>query len=129
MAFTFPTFRSLLSQYFTPNNFIALQSAKLAVTDVSGSISFSDFATSGRITLVITNTGTNGCYLSSGTSSATAVTSTTSPLPSTGSVSTCHYLAPGSVQTLDFVSGTYTFAAICASGLTTTLEISIGYGQ
>jgi len=129
MTLTLPTFRSMLSQPITANNFIALQSAKLAVTASSGSISFPDFAGSGRITVKITNSGSKGCYLASGTSSATAVVSSSTPQPVTGSVSNCDYIAAGAILTQDFVSGTYTFAAICGGSDTTTLEISVGVGQ
>jgi len=132
MALTFPAFKSQFSQYVTNNNFMALQSAKLDVTASSGSISFPDFSnTSGRITVKISNTGTNAkdCYLASGTSSATAVVPSSTPQPVTGSVSNCDCIPAGTIQVLDFPAGTYTFAAICDGSDTTSLKISLGYGQ
>ena len=134
MAFTFPSFRSLFSQPVTANNFTALQSAVLSVSNAgaSGSLSksFPDFAVlNGRITAKITNTGSKGCYLASGGASATAVVATGTPQPVTGSVSNCDYIAAGAILTQDYIPGTYTFAAICAGTDTTDLQISLGNGQ
>lgn len=124
-------FFSKLSQVITANNFIAVQSAQLAVTATSNSITFTQFLGTKRITAKITNTGTKGCYLASGAGSATAVVSTSTPTPAinTGAVATCDYIAAGAILQQDFFEGTTTFAAICAGSDSTTLEISIGVGQ
>lgn len=128
-------FFSRLSQAFTANNFIAVQSAQLTVSNsgASGSqqITFTQFLGTKRITAKITNSGTKGCYLASGVGSATAVVSAGTPTPAvnTGAVATCDYIAAGSILTQDYFEGTDTFAAICNGSDTTTLEISIGVGQ
>lgn len=133
MTITAPNFQSLLSAPVQANNFIAIQSAQLAVTyTASTPITFTDLAGTQRITAKITNSGAKGCYLASGVSgSTTAVVSSSTPTPTagTGVVSTCDYIAPGSILTQDYIQGTTTFAAITAGTDTTTLEISIGYGQ
>lgn len=131
MTITPPRLQSQLSQPFSANNFIAVQSAQLAVTASSSSITFTDVPGSIRITAKITNSGTKGCYLASGHTTATAVVSSSTPTPTagTGAVATCDYIAAGSILTQDFVAGTNTFAAICGGSDSTTLEISIGYGQ
>lgn len=131
MTITPPAFKSQLSQPMTANNFIAVQSAKLAVTNVSASIIFTDLPGTGRVTAKITNSGTKGCYLASGAGSATAVASSATPTPTagTGAVATCDYIGAGVILTQDYVAGTTTFAAICGGSDTTTLEISTGYGQ
>jgi len=131
MAITPPLYQSKLSAPVQINNFIAIQSAQLAVTAVTGSITFIDIAGTQRVTAKITNSGTKGCYLASGVGSATAVVSSSTPTPTAGDgvVSTCDYIAAGAIFTQDFLPGTNTFAAICGGADTTTLEISIGYGQ
>lgn len=128
-------FQSLLSQQMQANNFVAIQSAQLSVSNSgasgSQSITFTDVPGTIRVTAKITNSGSNGCYLASGNTAATAVVSSGTPTPaaSVGAVATCDYIAAGAILTQDFVQGTNTFAAICGSTNTTTLEISIGYGQ
>lgn len=131
MAITPPSMRSLLSVPMTANNFIAVQSGKLAVTASTSSITFTDLPGTLRVTAKITNSGTKGCYLASGAGAATAVVSSGTPSPSAGTevVSNCDYVAPGSILTQDYVMGTNTFAAICGGTDSTTLEISVGYGQ
>ncbi len=124
--------QSLLTQPTQANNFIALQSVQLPVTNASGKTTFTDLPGTQRLTAKITNSGTTGCYLASGTGgNATAVTSSTTVLPaySVGVVANCDYIAAGSIITQDYQQGTDTFAAICAGSGTTTLEISVGYGQ
>lgn len=130
MSITPPKFLSALSQPFQSNNFIAVQSAQLAVSGTSSSITFTDLPGTNRVTLKITNSGTTGCYLASGIGSATAVVSTSTPTPisGTGVVATCDYIAAGAILQQDFIQGTNTFAAITATG-STVLEISTGYGQ
>ena len=130
-----PRMFSMLSAPVSQNAFIAAQSAQLTVSNAgasgSQSITFTDLPGTGRVTAHITNSGTKGCYLASGAGSATAVVSSSTPTPTTGAnaVATCHYLGAGTVQTLSFVQGTDTLAAICAGSDTTTLEISTGYGS
>ena len=135
MTITPPNFQSLLTQPVQSNNFIALQSAQLSVSNSGGSgsqsVTFTDLAGTQRITAKITNSGAKGCYLASGATTATAVVSTSTPTPTsgTGVVATCDYIAAGAILQQDFIQGTNTFAAICAGSDTTTLEISVGYGQ
>lgn len=135
MTITPPQIYSKLSQRVSANNFIAIQSAQLSVSNagVSGSqsITFSDVAGGLKMTLKITNAGTKGCYLASGIGSATAVVSTSTPQPVSGVevVSNCDYIAAGSILTQDYPPGTNTFAAICSGTDTTVLELSTGYGQ
>lgn len=131
MAITPPAFQSQLTQPVSSNNFIAVQSAQLAVTASTGSITFTDIPGVQRVTLKITNSGTKGCYMASGKGSATAVVSSSTPTPAngTGAVATCDYIAAGAILTQDYVQGTNTFAAICGGADSTTLELSIGYGQ
>ncbi len=131
MTITLPGFVSRLSLPTQANNFIAIQSAQLAVTNTSSPITFTDVPGTLRITAKITNSGSTGCYLASGNGSATAVVSSSTPTPASGVgvVATCDYIAAGSILQQDFVAGTNTFAAICAGSGTTTLEISLGTGQ
>ena len=129
MATTLPSFQSQLSVPSAVNNFIAYQSAKMNATSSSSSVTFDAVPTTGRVTAVVANSGTVGAYLASGAGSATAVASTTSVSPSTGTaVSNCFYVAPGAIYTLDFIIGTNTFAIITAAS-TTTIEISVGAGS
>lgn len=131
MTITPPPFRSQLSVPVQSNNFLAVQSAKLSVTSTNSSITFTDVPGTLRITAQITNSGTKGCFISSGHSSATAVVSSSTPTPASGDevASTCTYVAAGAILTYDFLPGTNTFAAITDNSDTTTLEISVGYGQ
>jgi len=129
MAVTLPSGQSM-AQPVNYKNFMAYQSAKLSVENSSDSVTFTVPATAQNVTAKISNTGTVGCYLaSSTTSSATAILSVDETAnPTTGeAVSNCDYIAPGTIQVLDFPPGTTTFAAITASS-TTTLEISVGFG-
>lgn len=131
MAITPPQGFSYLSQPMTANNFIAVQSAKLSVTNSTGSITFTDLPGTQRVTVKITNSGLKGCYLASGAGTATAVVSSSTPTPTsgTGAVATCDFIGAGAILTQDFVAGTNTFAAICGGSDSTTLEFSIGFGQ
>jgi len=135
MPTTPPQMQSLLSIPVQQNSFIAVKSAQLTVSNAgasgSQSITFTDLPGAQRVSMKVTNSGTKGCYLASGAGSATAVVSTATPTPANGAgaVATCDYIGAGTVQTLSFVAGTTTFAAICAGTDTTTLELSAGYGQ
>lgn len=126
-----PAMQSALAQPVTTNNFIAVQSAQLAVTAASASVTFTCLPGGLRRTLKISNSGSTGCYLSSGSGAATAVVSSATPTPTTGAniVATCDYIAAGAIVTQDYVQGTDTIAAICAGSGSTTLEISTGFGQ
>lgn len=131
VAPTAPQYQSKLSLPIQSNNFIALQSAQLSVTNATGSVTFTTPTGTLRVTAKITNSGTKGCYLASGIGSATAVVSTSTPTPAsgTGVVATCDYIAAGAILQQDFIHLTNTFAAITGGSDTTTLEISIGTGQ
>jgi hypothetical protein len=129
MTITFPVYQQTLPQQIS--NFIALQSAKLSVTNSSASITFTAIQPGIKLQAKITNSGTKGAYLASGAGSATAVASSGTPAPASGTpiVANCDYIAAGSILTQDFIPGTDTLAAICAGSDSTTLEISIGLGQ
>lgn len=131
MTITLPTFVSPLAQPVTANNFIAIQSVQISVTSTTSSKTFTAIPGTLRVTMKITNSGTKGCYISSGHTTATAVVSSGTPTPSAGTpiVATCDYVAAGSILTQDYIQGTDTIAAITAGSDTTTLEVSIGYGQ
>ena len=129
MTTTLPPFTGQISQQIAQNNFIANQSAQIDVTSVSSGVLFTAVPTTGRVSIIVANTGIVGAYLASGVGSATAVASTTSPQPSTGpAIANCFYVAPGAIYTLDFILNTNYFAAVTASS-STTLEISVGSGS
>lgn len=135
MTITSPAFQSQLSVPVQTNNFTPVQSAQRTVSNSgasgSQSVTFTVVPGTLRTTFKITNSGTKGAYIAAGVGSATAVTSSSTPTPAsgTGVVSTCDYVAPGAIITQDYPAGTNTIAAICTGTDTTTLEISIGYGQ
>ncbi len=138
MSFTNPSYQSPLSMPVQTNNFIAIQSAKIIVSNTgssgSQSLTFTNVPGTQRITMKITNSGTKGCYLASGSSlgiPAIAVASSTTPQPGSGtnSVATCDFIASGAILTQDYVQGTDTLAAICGGSDVTTLEVSVGFGQ
>lgn len=133
---TVPSFQSLLSIPVQSNNFVPVQSVQLAVSNAgatgSASKTFTVVPGTGRVTMKITNSGTKGAYVATGSGSATAVASSGTPTPAASSsvtVATCDYVAAGAILTQDYLAGTDTIAAICAGSDTTTLEITIGYGQ
>ncbi len=109
MTITPPQMQSLLTVPVQSNNFIALQSASLAVSNAgstgSASVTFTDMSGTLRVTAKITNSGTKGCYLASGNSTATAVASTSTPTPTSGAgvVATCDYIAAGAILQQDFI--------------------------
>lgn len=111
-------------------NFCSQSSAKITTSGTSQPIVFPAVGNTlkGRQTYKITNTGaSNGAYLAWGHGSATAVASSTTPAPN------CDYIAPGAILTQDVLldSGlpANVIAVIQDGGGTTTLEISIGFGQ
>lgn len=137
MTITPPLFQSQLSQPVTSNNFLAVQSAQLSVSNVGASgsqhVTFTNIPGTLRVTYKICNTGTKTAYLagSNSASIAVAVASSSTPTPTsgTGAVATCDCIPAGAILTQDFVAGTNTISAICANTDTTTLEISVGLGQ
>ncbi len=116
---------SLLSQSTTAINFVPLFSASLAVTGTSASVTFPTLTGTQRQTFKITNKGSNGAYLGWGKTTATAVASTSTP------AAQCDYIGAGAILTQDFTISTGIVDTIAAKqdGGSTTLEISIGYGQ
>lgn len=133
---TVPYNRSLLAMPIITNNFTPVQSAKLTVSNSgasgSQSITFTVLPGTDRVTFKITNSGTKGAYIATGKTTATAVASTATPTPAAAApetVANCDYVAPGAIITQDYAQGTDTIAALCAGTDTSTLEISIGFGQ
>lgn len=134
---TVPILRSMLSQPVTPNNFYPVQSAQLTVSNsgATGSASVTFTVVPGgasRTTFKICNTGQKTAYIATGITSATAVASSGTPTPAAAApytAATCDAIPAGAIITQDYAPGTNTIAAICASTDTTTLEVSIGFGQ
>lgn len=133
---TVPNFQSLLSVPMQTNNFTPVQSAALTVSNSgatgSQSVTFTVIPGTGRVTYKITNSGDKGAFVATGPGSATAVVATGTPTPAAASpptVATCDYIAAGAIITQDYAPGTTTIAAICGGSDTTTLQISIGFGQ
>lgn len=127
-----PRLASMLSQPFTTNNFIAMQSASLTVgTANSSSVTFNLVPSTNRVTFKLYNSGTKDCYVAGGAASVAAVVAGSTPSPTSGSasVSNCDCIPHGAILTQDYPGGTNTIAAICAGTDTTTLQISIGGGQ
>lgn len=130
---TLPSFQSKLSAPVQINNFTPIQSVQLSVTGTSASKTFTLVpGGASRTTFKIYNSGTKTAYVATGTTSATAVASSGTVTPASSvnnAVAICDAIAAGAIYTQDYVAGTDTIAAICAGADTTTLEISIGYGQ
>lgn len=138
MAISPPKFLSPLSQQMNSNNFIALQSAQLTVSNSGGTgsahVTFTNLPATQRVTLKICNTGTKTAYLagynsSTGVVAAVASSSTPTPTAGTNAVSTCDAIPAGAILQQDYIQGTDSLSAICGGTDTTTLEISIGQGQ
>lgn len=106
-------------------NFIPKLSANLSVTGSSASVTFTPIPGSQSQTFKITNKGSHGAYIGWGAGSATAVTSTGTP------TANCDYVAAGAIITQNYQVSTGIVDTIAAiqDGGTTTLEISLGYGQ
>ena len=132
MAITPPSLQSKLSAPITANNFIAMQSALLAIGTGSASITLTNIPSGQRVTFKLSNTGGNAAYICGSNSGAVAVAvvSSSTPQPTSGSaaVSNCDCIPSGAILTQDYVAGTDTISAITRSG-TTNIEISIGGGQ
>lgn len=128
-----PRLQSMLSQPVVVNNFLAMQSCILSPGTASLSVTFTNIPSTQRVSYKITNTGNNNAYVCGSTSTNTiaAVVSTATPQPTSTLISTsiCDCVPSGAVLLLDFVGGTNTISAICASTLSTTLEISLGAGS
>lgn len=132
MAISPPRLQSMLSPPITANNFIAMQSAAIAVgTANSTSVTFTNIPSTQRVTFKFYNSGTKAAYVAGGPVGVAAVVSTATPQPTSGAVivSNCDCIPAGAILTQDYVGGTTTIAAICKGTDTTTLEISIGGGQ
>ncbi len=128
-----PRLASMLSQPMVINNFIAMQSAILSPGTSSASVTFTNIPSTNRITYKFANTGTKTAYLCGSNSLApiAAVVSTSTPQPTSTLIHTsiCDCLPAGAILTQDYVGGIDTISAICATGNSTTIEISIGGGQ
>jgi hypothetical protein len=130
---------SQLSQRHTADNFIALQSCNITATSTASSITFTNLPGNQPVTYKIYNAGASGktayvCGSSSAVSVVSAVASTTNPSAAPVGlggyyVSNCDAVPAGSILTQDYIAGTDTISAVCASGISAFLEISIGYGQ
>lgn len=116
---------SLLAVPTTAINFCPQLSASLAVAGTSASVTFTPDTGTQRQTFKITNKGTHGAYLAWGHTTATAVASSGTP------AAMCDYVAAGAILTQDFQLSTGIVDTIAAiqDGGTTTLEITLGYGQ
>lgn len=127
-----PPYKSKLSAPVQINNFTPIQSVQMSVTATTSSKTFTLLPGTDRITLKIANVGTKTAYLATGHGSATAVASSGTVTPASSvdnAVATCDAIPAGAILTQDYVAGTDTIAAICGGSDSTTLEISIGYGQ
>ena len=128
-----PIFNSQVANAVNVQNFIAVQSGQLQVTQTSSAITFTCPVGTLRTTMKIYNSGSNDCYLASAANTTTvvAVTSSSVPQPASGTniVSNCDCIAKGAIYVQDFVAGTLSFAAVCAGTNTTALEMTLGYGN
>jgi hypothetical protein len=117
-------------------NFVPICSAKLGVSEVPNTTPAlgSFLIGSGNVPSIfkITNTGTAIAYIAWGSGGASPVVSTTAWAPQ------CDAIAPGAIFTQSFINQANTpyadkvidtIGAVCASGLSTTLEITYGVGQ
>ncbi len=140
MALKPPPRPSQLSQRNTADNFVALQSCNItAVPTTAAAITFTNLPGNQPVTMKIFNSGASGkhayiCGSSSAVSVIAATASTTNPSaaavgPGGYFVSNCDCVPAGAILTQDYISGTDTWSVICASGISTTLELSLGYGQ
>jgi hypothetical protein len=120
--------QSLIAQPIIAQNFIPRLSAKLAVAGTSAFVTFTPLTGTNRTTFKITNKGTSGAYIAWGMASqgtVTAIASSSTP------AANCDYVAAGAILTQDFqiVGGIVDTIAAIQDTATTTLEISIGFGQ
>ncbi len=130
---------SQLSQRHTADNFLAIQSCNILASPTASFITFTNLSGNQPITLKMFNAGASGkhayiCGSSSAISVISAVASTTNPTAAAVNaggyfVSNCDCIPAGAILTQDYILGTDSFSVICASGISTILELSIGYGQ
>jgi hypothetical protein len=105
--------------------YIAVNSAKLSVTTTAASITmYNDSGIEFKPVYLVTNTGSNGAYITFSRPDNIVNATVSSSTPSTTSL----YVAAGSIQTFGAFAGRYVISAITASS-TTTLEISVGKGE
>lgn len=124
--------KSYLAQQVIINNFVPQLSGKIVTSGTSSSYTFTPLTGTNHTTFKITNKGSKGAYIGWGVGSATAVATST-----TGNgVANADYIGAGAIITQDFQSlnGIVdTIAAIQGPDTqdndTTTLEISMGFGQ
>lgn len=117
--------QSYLSMQTRMDNFCPQFSAKLATGGTSSSITFPVVTGAIRTTFKITNKGIEGAYIGWGSGAATAVASSGTP------TAMCDYVAAGTILTQDFqiIGGVVDTIAALQDTSTTTLEITIGFGQ
>jgi hypothetical protein len=129
------TNQSLLAQQIIAENFTPKLSAKIVTGSTSSGITFAPLTGTTRTTFKITNKGTKGAYLGWGSGTATAIASSATVV-----AANCDYIGAGAILTQDFqvsAAGNTgvvdTIAAIegpdSEDNGTTTLEITIGFGQ
>lgn len=116
---------SYLAQQVRMDNFTPVLSVKLTTGASSASITFTPLIGTNKTTFKITNKGTAGAYLGWGVGSATAVASSGAP------TANCDYIAAGAILTQDFqsINGAVNTIAAIQDAATTTLEITMGFGQ
>lgn len=116
---------SLLALPVNIINFIPKLSAILAVSGSSASVTFTPIPGSQSQTFKITNKGSHGAYIGWGVGTAIAVASSGTPAVN------CDYVAAGAIITQNYqiTSGIVDTIAAIQDGGTTTLEITLGYGQ
>lgn len=93
----------------------------IAVTDTSQRVALPGGQTS---TIVVKNVGASECFIASGDSSVTATAGGAATAASDGSFS----IPPGEIGSYTISPIATHIAAICATGITTTLRISRGEG-
>lgn len=117
-------------------NFMAFQSCSYDVTTTSSNArkTFTIPVQAQNVQYHITNTGSAGAFIAAGLtgSTPTAAATTGTPAPAASGngtfISAGLYIAPGTVQVVEFPAGYYVIAAVTGAS-TTTLQISIGYGS
>jgi len=130
-----PRLTSMLSQPIITDNFMPYQSAQIVIGtgNMAVNLTFTVATNTQRVTYKFANTGTKAAYVSVGplASVVSAVASTSTPQPTSTliSYSICDCIPGGAILTQDYLGGSDTVSAICASGNNTTLEITVGGGQ
>lgn len=130
-----PRLTSMLSQPIITDNFMPYQSANMTIGtgNLAVNLTFTITPNSQRVTYKFANTGSKAAYISVAPSASivTAVTSTSTPQPTSTLITTsiCDCIPAGAILTQDYLGGSDTISAICKSGENTTLEITCGGGQ